>query len=200
MPDPIDFYFDFSSPYGYFGSFKVENIARRFERPVNWHPILIGAAFQETGNKSLIHQPLKGEYCANDWARMGRFMDVPWVLPDPFPIATHNAARLFYKLDGRDPGLAKKFATAAFHAYFGEGRDITGAQAVAEVAAALGIEADEVHATVQDPAVKEDLKRRTAEAIGRGVIGSPYVIVDGEGFWGSDRLWMVKKWIQKGGW
>jgi 2-hydroxychromene-2-carboxylate isomerase len=127
-------------------------------------------------------------------------MDVPWVLPDPFPIATHNAARLFYKLDGRDPGLAKKFATAAFHAYFGEGRDITGAQAVAEVAAPLGVEADEVHATVRDPAVKEDLKRRTAEAIGRGVIGSPYVIVDDEGFWGSDRLWMVKKWIQKGGW
>jgi 2-hydroxychromene-2-carboxylate isomerase len=200
MPDPIDFYFDFSSPYGYFGSFKVENIARRFERPVNWHPFLIGATFQETGNKPLVHQPLKGEYCANDWARLGRFMDVPWVLPDPFPIATHNAARLFYKLDGRDPGLAKKFATAAFHAYFGEGRDITGAQAVAEVAAPLGVEADEVHATVRDPAVKEDLKRRTAEAIGRGVIGSPYVIVDDEGFWGSDRLWMVKKWIQKGGW
>ena len=49
-------------------------------------------------------------------------------------------------------------------------------------------------------AAKEDLKRRTAEAIGRGVIGSPYVIVNGEGFWGSDRLWMVKKWMQSGGW
>ena len=200
MPDPIDFYFDFSSPYGYFASFKVDEIAGRFERPVNWHPILIGAAFQETGNKPLIDQPLKGEYSAQDWRRVSRFMDVPWVLPEPFPIATHNAARLFYNMEGRDPALAKTFARAAFHAYFGEGRDITGAVAVAEVAAPLGVAADEVLATVHDPAVKEDLKRRTAEAIGLGVIGSPFVIVDGEGFWGSDRLWMVKKWLQTGGW
>jgi len=200
MTKPLDFYFDFSSPYGYFASFKVDVIAGRFKRPVNWHPVLIGAAFQATGNKPLIHQPLKGQYCAHDWRRMGGFMDVPWVLPDPFPIATHNAARLFYKLQGRDPDLAKRFCRAAFHAYFGAGRDITSAEAVAEVAVPLGIEADEVHATVHDPAAKEDLRLRTAEAIRLGVIGSPFVIVDGEGFWGSDRLWMVKKWLQTGGW
>ena len=200
MSNPIDFYFDLSSPYGYFASFKVEEIAGRFERPVNWHPVLIGVAFRETGNKPLIHQPLKGQYCAHDWERVSRFMDVPWVLPDPFPIATQNAARLYYRLQDRDPELAKSFAKAAFHAYFGEGRDITSAETVAEVAAPLGVAADEVHATVTDPAAKEDLRRRTAEAIGLGVIGSPFVIVDGEGFWGSDRLWMVKKWLQTGGW
>jgi 2-hydroxychromene-2-carboxylate isomerase len=200
MAEPIDFYFDFSSPYGYFASSMVDGMAGRFERHVNWHPILIGVAFDETGNKPLIDQPLKGEYCAHDWQRVSRFMDVRWVLPKVFPISTHNAARLYYRLEGRDPELARKFARAAFHTYFGEGRDITSPEAVAEVAAPLGIEADEVHDTVHDPTAKEDLKRRTAEAIRRGVIGSPYVIVDGEGFWGSDRLWMVKKWMQSGGW
>lgn len=200
MPTPVDFYFDFSSPYGYFASFKIDDIAEPCGRETAWHPIMIGAAFKESGNLPLIHQPLKGAYSAHDWARLSRFMDVPWQLPEPFPIATHNAARLYYGLAARDRALAKRFAQAAFHAYFGEGRDITAIADVARVAAPLGLEAAEVERIVSDPAMKEDLRKRTADAIAKGVMGSPYIIVDGEGFWGSDRLWMVKKWLQTGGW
>lgn len=200
MPTPVDFYFDFSSPYGYFASFKIDEIAGRCGRACVWHPVMIGAAFKETGNVPLVHQPLKGDYSVHDWARVSRFMKVPWQLPDPFPIATHNAARLYYWLAAEDAERAKRFAKAAFHEYFAEGRDITSGAAVARVAAPLGVAAAEVERVVTDPAVKDGLKRRTDEAIARGVIGSPFVIVDGEGFWGSDRLWMVKKWMQTGGW
>jgi len=53
---------------------------------------------------------------------------------------------------------------------------------------------------VDDPAVKERLKKETSDAIAKGVFGSPFVIVDGEPFWGSDRMWMIKHWLRAGGW
>ena len=122
------------------------------------------------------------------------------MLPEPFPIATLAAARAFWWLTERDAALARRFAHAAFHAYFAERRDISAAETVAEVAATLDINGPALLAAVQDPAIKERLKRETDEAIERGVFGSPFVFVDGEGFWGADRLWMAKRWLERSGW
>ena len=127
-------------------------------------------------------------------------MGVPWTMPDTFPIATLAAARAFYWLDDGDPALARKFARAAFHAYFGEGRDITEAETVADIAEPLGIDKDALLSAVQDPAIKERLKIETTQALEAGVFGSPFVIIDGEPFWGSDRLWMIRRWLKSGGW
>jgi len=71
---------------------------------------------------------------------------------------------------------------------------------VAEIAAALGIGRDALLAAVADPAIKERLKRSTAAAIERGVFGSPFVFVDGEPFWGADRLPQIDAWLARGGW
>ena len=58
----------------------------------------------------------------------------------------------------------------------------------------------ELAAALADDKVKQRLKNETQSAINAGVIGSPYFIVDGEGFWGSDRMWMIRRWIERGGW
>ncbi|MCH7832743.1 MAG: 2-hydroxychromene-2-carboxylate isomerase [Proteobacteria bacterium] len=197
---PILFYFDFSSPYGYFAAQKIDQTVADFGRRVTWKPMMLGAAMKETGNVPLVHQPVKGDYCRRDWDRLARYMKVPWTMPDNFPIATLAAARAFYWLDDDDPALARKFAGAAFHAYFGEGRDITEAETVADIAEPLGVGRDALLAAVQDPAIKERLKDETAKALEAGVFGSPFVIIDGEPFWGSDRLWMIRRWLKSGGW
>ncbi|MBI2977514.1 MAG: 2-hydroxychromene-2-carboxylate isomerase, partial [Rhodospirillales bacterium] len=152
------------------------------------------------GNRPLADQPLQGAYCKRDWDRLARHMKVAWRMPTPFPIATLAAARAFYWLDDKDPGLAKRFARATFDTYFGNGRDITAPETVADIAAPLGVDRAALLAAVQDPAVKERLKQETAEALRRGVFGSPFFVVDGEPIWGSDRLWMVKHWLREGGW
>ena len=199
MANAIEFYFDFSSPYGYFASVRIDDLAARFGRRVAWKPIMIGAAFKESGNRPLVEQPIKGDYSRHDWRRLARLLDVAWVLPEPFPIATLAAARAFWWLAEGDAALAKRFARAAFHAYFADGHDISKAETVAEVAASLDIDGPALLAAVRDPAIKERLKRETDEAIKRGVFGSPFVFVDGEGFWGADRLWMVERWLERGG-
>jgi 2-hydroxychromene-2-carboxylate isomerase len=200
MSEPIKFYFDFSSPYGYFAALKIDGLAASFDRQVTWHPMMLGAAMKITGAKPLADVEIKGDYCRNDWDRLSRFMEVPWKMPDRFPIATLAAARAFYWLDDQDPVLAKRFAQTAFDTYFGQGRDITATEAVADFAEPLGIERADLLAAVQDQVVKQRLKDETAKAIDGGVFGSPFFIIDGEPFWGADRLWMVRRWLKSGGW
>ena len=198
--DPVLFYFDFSSPYGYFAALKIDETVADFGRQVQWRPMMLGAAMKETGNVPIVQQPIKGDYCRRDWDRMARYMEAPWTMPETFPIATLVAARAFYWLDDQDPGLAKGFALAAFGEYFGKGRDITEAETVAGIAEPLGINRDDLLAAVQDPAIKERLKQETADALEAGVFGSPFIVVDGEPFWGCDRLWMIRRWLKSGGW
>jgi 2-hydroxychromene-2-carboxylate isomerase len=200
MPDPIEFFFDFSSPYGYIASHKIDEIAANEGRETRWKPIMLGPAFKVTGNRPIIEQSIKGEYAVKDCERFARYMKIPWVLPDPFPIATVSAARGFYWLDDNYPALAKPFAKAAFHAYFGDGRDISAPGVAAEVAAGIGVDAEEFEAAIASPSIKARLRREVESSLERGVFGSPFIIVDGEAFWGADRLWMVKKWLRSGGW
>ncbi|MGH8677651.1 MAG: DsbA family protein, partial [Burkholderiales bacterium] len=69
MVNPIEFYFDFSSPYGYFGSTRISALAAKHGRSVVWKPILLGAVFKVTGSGPLPSQPLKGDYSLRDIAR-----------------------------------------------------------------------------------------------------------------------------------
>lgn len=200
MADPIEFYFEFSSPYAYFASHHIEALAERAGRTVRWRAILLGPILKVSGARPLASIPIKGDYSRHDWDRLARLWDIPWTFPDPFPIATLAAARAFYWLDSRDPELATRFAGAAYHAYFGEGRDITPAEAVADVAEPLGVPRSDLLEAVGDPRWKDRLRSESERAMARGVCGAPFVFVDGEGFWGCDRLWMVEKWLAEGGW
>ena len=194
---PIDFYFDFSSPYGYFASTKIEAMAARHGRAVNWRPILLGAVFKLTGQQPLATIPLKGSYMAHDLARGARLLQIPFKLPTKFPIATTAPSRAYYWIGDRDPALAKKVALALFQAYFTEDRDISNPEVTGNVAAKLGVDKAELAQALNDPAVKERLRTEVDAAIERGVFGSPYIVVDGEPFWGSDRLDQVEQWLQK---
>ena len=196
MPDPIDFYFDFSSPYGYLASTRIDAIAARHGRNVSWLPFVLGAAFKVTGQKPLVEQPLRGEYANRDFARSARLLGVPLELPEPFPFFALAASRACYWVG--DAARAKALAKAIYHAAFGEGRDVTPVATVAEIARGLGIEG--VEQGVEKPETKAKLREATDEALARGVFGSPFFIVDGEPFWGHDRLEHVERWLATGGW
>ena len=65
MNTAIDFYFDFSSPYGYFASLHIEKLAMQYDRQVNWHAILLGPVFKTTNTVPLAMARLKGDYSAH---------------------------------------------------------------------------------------------------------------------------------------
>ncbi|HUL08041.1 MAG TPA: 2-hydroxychromene-2-carboxylate isomerase [Candidatus Acidoferrum sp.] len=200
MPEPIEFYFDFSSPYGYLASTRIDALAEKHGRSVTWRPFLLGVAFKATGQQPLVEQPLRGPYHRRDFARSARLLGVRFQLPEPFPFPSLAACRAFYWLTDRDPALAKALARAVYHAAFGLGRDMRAAEAVAEAAQPLGIDPAALLAAINDPPVKERLRVETEAALARGVFGSPFIIIDGEPFWGHDRLEQVDRWLATGGW
>ena len=195
----IDFYFDFSSPYGYLAATRIEALASRHHRRVNWRPILLGPMFKAAGTAPLLGVPLKGPYSARDLLRTARLLQIPYMQPAEFPIATQNAARAFYWMRDRDEAKAQKFAMACYSTYFAHGIDISSAEKVAEIATQFGNDRAAVLSAIADPIVKDRLKNEVDVALARGVFGSPYIIVDDEPFWGNDRLDQVDAWLATGG-
>ena len=200
MSDPIDFYFDFSSPYGYLAAKQIEAIAAKHGRSVAWRPHLIGTVFPTTGSKPLLDIPLKGDYARRDLPRTARHLGIPFNLPTPFPFMSVAAARAFYWLTDSDPAKAKELALALYDRAFGAGQEISSAEAVIAVASGLGVDADALRGALNDPAVKGRLKAEVNAATERGVFGSPYIFVDGEPFWGNDKLEEIDSWLETGGW
>jgi 2-hydroxychromene-2-carboxylate isomerase len=200
MAPGLDFYFDFSSPYGYIGSHKIEALAAKHGRTVNWRATLLGAAFKVTGGRPLPEMPLKGDYAKRDFQRSAKFHGVPFRMPSQFPVPTVAAVRAFWWLHDEQPQRAVALAKALYKAYFAEDLDIANAENVVNIATATGCSAGEVRAALADQAVKDRAKAEVEAAIAKGVFGSPYVIVDGEPFWGVDRFDQLDKWLATGGW
>jgi len=196
----IDFYFEFSSPYGYIAAQQVDELGKRVGRQVNWRPMLLGPVFKVTGQAPLVEVPMKGDYSKHDFARTARLHKVEYRHPEKFPVGTVAALRAFYWQGDRDPAKARELAKALYKAYFADGIDISAPATVIEIAGGIGIDRAALAAALDDPAVKERAKKEVEAAIAAGVFGSPFFVVDGEPFWGSDRIPMVEEWIRTGGW
>ena len=200
MSAPIEFYFDFSSPYGYLASHKIDALAAKRGRAVDWRPMLLGAVFKQTGGAPLTMVPLKGDYSKRDFFRSARYHGIDdFRMPSPFPIATQAAARIMLWTKARDSELAARVARALYRGYFFDNRNISSPDIASDIAAAAGADRDAARASIDDPAIKEALRREVDGAIARGVFGSPFVFVDGEPFWGLDRFEQIDRWLAVGG-
>ncbi len=204
MSNSIDFYFDFSSPYGYLASERIEAIAARLGYTVVWHPMLLGAVFKITGQSPLTEAPLKGDYSIKDFARSAREHTVEYQHPEKFPIGAVAASRATLWLrDNCDPQLKARtgdFIHALYRAYFTAGQDITDPTVIASVADSLAIDAQTLQLAIATQAVKDALRIEVEQSIAFGVFGSPTMIINGEPFWGHDRLEQMERWISSGGW
>lgn len=199
MSEPIQFHFDFSSPYGYLGAETIEALATRHGRSVDWHPFLLGVVFKSTGAQPLTKVPIKGDYAKRDMPRSARFHGVPFRMPPKFPIATQAPARIVLWQRARDATRVGALVRALYRAYFVDGRDIGDPDVAADVAGELGLDRAVARAAVDDPAVKDALRNEVETAIAKGVFGSPFVFVDGEPFWGIDRFEQIERWLAQGG-
>jgi len=199
MAGPVLFHFDFSSPYGYLAAQRIDALAARHGRTVDWRPMLLGVAFRQTGMAPLTAVPLKGDYSTRDFARSARFHGVEFRMPSRFPVPSQAPGRLVTWLKATQPAAAIPVAKALYRAYFVDDRDISDADVAADVAAASGVDRAAARAAMDDPKVKDAFRRDVDEALARGVFGSPYIVVDGEPFWGVDRLDQVDRWLATGG-
>jgi len=200
MTKTVDFYFDFSSPYGYLASTRIESIAQAHGREVNWKPILLGFIFKVTEGKPLVSFPLKGEYSVLDMKRTARELDIPFSMPGKFPLGAVAASRAVLWSQKHHADSATPLIHELYKNYFVDDLDISDVATVLKAASNCGLDPDELSAALEDSAIKAMLKSAVDEAIAGGVFGSPFIVIDGEPFWGHDRLPQVERWLASGGW
>jgi 2-hydroxychromene-2-carboxylate isomerase len=184
MTKPIEFYFDFGSPYGFLAAMQIDALAC----PIIWRPFLLGAIYKTFGQSPLDHS-LKREYIIKvDAPRMARRIGLDLKVPAGFPEHALAPSRAFYWIEQQDPVRAVAFAKIAYRKYWLEGYAASDAGVAAEAAASIGFGRDVALAGIQRPDIKDRLIRENEEAIRKGVFGSPFFLADGEPFWGSDRM------------
>ncbi|WP_020592298.1 2-hydroxychromene-2-carboxylate isomerase [Kiloniella laminariae] len=201
MDRRIDFYFDFSSPYAYFAALEINGLGKKHDCPVHWHPVLLGAIFKTTGAKPLLQMPLKGAYAQHDLERTARMKGLPFCLPASVPFVSLAASRLYYWItDERDAALAQSFARNVFKAGYQMGMDISAPGVISDIAVALGLSREQVEEALVSPVVKATLRAEVTAAEEQGVFGSPFFLIEGEAFWGYDRMPVLDSWLSRGGW
>jgi len=199
MANSIDFHFDFSSPYSFLASEQIEALAARHGRSVAYKPLLLGVVFKASGSAPLTEQyGPKASYSVHDFERSARFVGVAYRHPSKFPIGAVAASRAVLSLQRDQPDRASAFVHAVFRAFFQQGRDISDVAEVARIAQEIGLDGPALLQAAQEPAIKDALRRRVEEAIALGVFGAPTIVVDGEVFWGNDRLPQIERWLASG--
>ena len=197
MTTPIEFFFDFISPYGWFAAERIGALAHSHTRTVAWRPLLLGVTVKQAmGLPALLETPLKGAYVIHDAARSARFYGLPWRPPTPMSFSSVSAARAVIWAVAQGDLDVEALVLALYRRAWAEGGDISKPDAVADVAASIGLDRARIRTGLESPEVKDGLRASVADAIARGIFGSPFVVVDGEPFWGSDRLHMVERWLE----
>ena len=201
-PAPIQFYFDFISPFGYFASLRIEALAARHGRTVEWHAMLLGVSVMKVmGLKPLMDTPLKGPYIAREMRRYVRKHGLAIGRKPDDPVMDPRAAgRAFHWVKQHRPELAAQLAHAIYHAYWGEGQDLSTAEAISLLPLPDGLDRDTLREAIDSDEARTLLREAVDASLKAGVFGSPTVVVDGEPFWGVQNLELVEEWLSQGGW
>ena len=199
MGRTIDYYFATNSPWTYLGHDRLVALARQYGAEVAVKPINLGEVFPVSGGLPLPKRaPQRQAYRLVELARWAEFLGKPiHVQPKFFPVDGNPAARwiLAAAEAGTPPALALYGAIG--RALWEEERDIADPATLAAVATACGLDAAALAARAQHADMSVRYKALTDEAIARGVFGAPTYVVDGELFWGQDRLDFLARKLAK---
>ena len=191
----VDYYFTPQSPWVYLGHERFAQIARAAGATVRLLPIDLGQVFPVSGGLPLGQRaPQRQAYRLLELRRSADFLQLPMhVKPKFFPVSGDAASRLIMAVDLHDGAeAAMKLSGAIFGACWAQERHIADEKVLVELLAECGLDAARL-AQSGSPAVQERYEANTAQAIEAGVFGAPSYVIDGELFWGQDRLDFVER-------
>ena len=192
-PKSLEYWFDFSSPFAYLASTRVEELAASASVRLDYKPFLLGGLFQAVGtsNVPLFEMPEpKRRHAGLDMMRWAARFGTPLTFPSRFPMNTVKPLRMVLALPNEQrAGLVN----AIFRAYWAEDRDIADSATLAEIATKAGLDGAALVAKTSDDAMKTALRDATNEAKERGLFGAPSFVVGDLLFWGQDRFEFVER-------
>ncbi|WP_095012756.1 2-hydroxychromene-2-carboxylate isomerase [Tsuneonella mangrovi] len=194
MTAKIDFVFDFISPNGYLAWWPLREIAARHGAEIVVIPALLGGMHKLTGNAPpfIRDADIKGK-TAYAQLEMQRFIERhgfdKFRMNPAFPFRSVDLLRMLIAAQGQ--GDATPLIEGLLHALWEDGLDPADSDGVAQVIAASGFDPAELAAKAQDDAVKQTLSDNTANVVERGAFGIPTFYIEGEMFFGKERLGQI---------
>jgi carboxymethylenebutenolidase len=196
MGKTVDYYFSPISPWTYLGHARFADMVRRHGASVNVKPVDYGKVFPVSGGLPLAKRaPQRLAYRMLELERFRDHLKLPLTLqPKHFPVPADLAAQ-FIVAAGRAGGsaAAMRLAEAVLRACWAEERNIADADTLGALCSEQGMDAAALAAAAQSDAVKAEYGGYTEEAVARSVFGAPSYVIDGELFWGQDRLEFVAR-------
>ena len=192
MGAQLEFYFDFGSPTAYLAYRRLQQLAGQYSLDIKYQPMLLGGVFKAAGNNSPVAVPAKGKYMLEqDLPRFASRYQVELNFNPHFPINTLNLMR--GAIAARQLGCFDAHTAAVFQAIWVDGKNMGEPDIVAEVLSAAGLDAGAIIAGSQQPDVKAALIANTEAAVARGVFGAPTMFMNGQMYFGQDRLDFVEE-------
>ena len=195
---PIEFFFDIGSTYSYLAATQMRGLEERTGRKVRWRPFLLGGVFKATNNAPPVSVVARASWLYRDAERWAEDYGVPLKFPSRFPLATLPTERALVVCELEAPDELPAFALALFDAYWSQDRDPTSRDEIAALARSVGLDADRILAGMDSPAVKDHLRKSTEDAIERGAFGAPTFFVDGQMYFGNDRITQMERFLARG--
>ena len=180
------FFHDFASPFSYLASTQIERLAQKYGADVEFKPILLGGLFRKLGTPMVpifVMSPSKQKYFLKDAKDWAKWWNVPFEMPQCFPVNTIKALRLSLVY----PQLIEKL----YHALWAQGLDISKENVLSDILKDSNINPQEAFTTIQTPQVKQELFDNQDLALSKGVFGVPSMLVKDNLWWGQDRLFAV---------
>jgi len=198
-PHVVDYYFATISPWMYLGHARFTELVHQHRATVRVKPANFGDVFPASGGLPLSKRaPQRQAYRLVELERWSKHLRVPLNLhPKFFPANGDLAARWIIAANEVNPEQAMALTGAIGHALWVEDRDIADQETLAVIAHGIGLDAQSLSDRASTGAIAERYAANTKEAIDRGVFGAPSYVIDGEIFWGQDRLDFVARKLAK---
>jgi len=195
MSRKVEFYYDFSSPYTYIASERIEKICRDHGAELEWKPFLLGGVFNEIESKPAAEIDSKLQYIKKDTVESARFYGVPFNFPEVFPVNSVRSMRGAFAASEQDKLV--EYNHLLFRIYWTEGADLSSVEVLGEAVGRIGIDPEWFVNRIGEQEIKDKLRDETAVAVERGAFGAPTMFVDDKMFWGNDRLSFLERYLEE---
>ncbi len=194
---PIDFFFTMGSTYSYLAVMRLPAVEQATGIPFRWRPFHLFTILQEMKHVPFADKPAKMAYMWRDLARRAAMHGIPIRVPAPYPLRDSLTANRVAMVGLRE-GWGKQYVTAAYRRWFQAGQESGSEPNLSESIREAGEDPARVLALARSDEIARLIESETQAAGERGIFGSPTFAVDGELFWGDDRLEDAVSWYRHG--
>lgn len=200
MAKICEYYFAPQSPWAYFGHARLIALAKQYDVQIEMKPIDLPKVFSVSGGLPLAKRPPQRQaYRLIELKRWSAHLGLP-LNPQPkfSPVSGDPAAKLIIATKlahGTDAALA--LTSTIMHAFWADDKNIMDADTLAALANAAGHDGNALMKSSETTSVQNEYDQFTNDAMAASVFGAPWYVVDGEAFWGQDRLDFVERAFQK---